>query len=48
MRSLHFSYHLVLYLYALENPKISGFCVSKSRGLRTDHKRVKKFVDFER
>ena len=34
---------LVLYLYActVENPKISGFCVSKSRGLRTDHKRVK-------
>ena len=23
------------------NPEISGFCVSKSRGLRTDHKRVK-------
>ena len=34
---------LVLYLYAcaVENPEISGFCVSKSRGLRTDHKRVK-------
>ena len=25
-----------------KNPEIPGFCVSKSRGLRTDHKRVKK------
>ena len=35
---------LVLYLYAcaVENPEIPGFCVSKSRGLHTDHKRVKK------
>ena len=25
-----------------KNPEIPGFCVSKSRGLRTGHKRVKK------
>ena len=39
-----FACRLVLYLYAcaVENPEIPGFCVSKSRGLRTDHKRVKK------
>ena len=30
-----------LYACAVENPEIPGFCVSKSRGLRTDH-RVKK------
>ena len=28
-------------LFDTQNPEISGFCVSKSRGLRTDHKRVK-------
>ena len=41
--SLHFRlpFGFVLYACAVENPKISGFCVSKSRGLRTDHKRVK-------
>ena len=40
-----FACRLVLYLYAcaVENPEIPGFCtVSKSRGLRTDHKWVKK------
>ena len=40
-----FACRLVLYLYAcaVENPEILGFCtVSKSKGLRTDHKRVKK------
>ena len=42
--SLHFSLPFGFYLYvcAVENPEISGFCVSKSRGLRTDHKGVKK------
>ena len=40
---LIFACCLVLYLYAcaVENPEIPGFCVSKSIGLRTDHKRVK-------
>ena len=41
-----FACRLVLYLYAcaVENPKISGFCVSKSKDLRTDHhKWVKNF-----
>ena len=39
-----FACRLVFYLYActVENPEIPGFCVSKSRDLRTDHKRVKK------
>ena len=39
-----FACRLVLNLYAcaVENPEIPGFCVSKSRGLRIDHKRVKK------
>ena len=39
-----FACRLVLYLYAcaVENPEIPGFCVSKSRGLRTDHERAKK------
>ena len=39
-----FACRLVLYLYAcaVENPEIPGFCVTKNRGLRTDHKRVKK------
>ena len=39
-----FACRLVFYLYAcaVENPEIPGFCVSKSRGLRTDHKRMKK------
>ena len=43
-----FACRLVLYLYAcaVENPEILGFCVSKSRGLRTDHKRVKKIETF--
>ena len=38
-----FACRLVLYLYtcAVGNPEISGFCVSKCRGWRTDHKRVK-------
>ena len=42
--ALFFAYRLALYLYtcAVENPEISGFCVSKSRGLRAGHKRVKK------
>ena len=31
-----------LYACAVENPEIPGFCVSKSSGLRTDHKRMKK------
>ena len=37
-----FAYHLVLYLYMVENPKISWLCVSEIRAVCTDHKRVKK------
>ena len=41
--SFIFACSLVLYLYAcaVENPESPGFCVSKSRGLRTGHKGVK-------
>ena len=37
---VYFACCLVWYLYecAVENSEISGFCVSKSRGLCTDHK----------
>ena len=31
---------LFLYACAIENPEISGFCVSKNKGLRRDHKWV--------
>ena len=43
-RRFIFASRLVLYFYAcaIENTDISGLCVSKSRGLRTDHKRMKK------
>ena len=39
-----FACRLILYLcaYAVENPEILGFCVSKIRTVRTDNKRVKK------
>ena len=43
---LRFIFDLVLHLYAMriavQNPEISGFCLWKIRGLRTDHKRAKK------
>ena len=42
--SFIFACRLVLHLFActVENPEIPGFCVSKSRGLHIDYKRVKK------
>ena len=42
LSSLHFACQLVLYLYActVENPKISGFCVSEIRGLHTEEDEI--------
>ena len=40
--SLHFCLPFGFVFIRLRSWEIPGFCVSKSRGLRTDHKRVKK------